>query len=189
VDIGGMNPAFFEASPTAQYDSWLTVGLTEGLLSNEIASTGVAFDACVDPWDSCLVWEYNQPLVITDGAMFWLEPDDGPSGAYIVIAQVTVATGTSFVASVNLQGRGEDRSVNDDGVVSGDWAETRVIFTVGEGEGISLIVPTRGLNPPTCPLDLYMSRVEATTAACCADARCPDGAPDRLSVLLPQWRD
>jgi hypothetical protein len=45
----------------------------------------------------------------------------------------------------------------------------------GEGSSISLIVPIAEINPPTCPLELYASRVEETTAACCPDARCPAG--------------
>ena len=51
-----------------------------------------------------------------------------------------------------------------------------------QGEDVALIFPTDALNPPTCPLDLFMSRVEATTNACCADHQCPAGDSRDLSA-------
>ena len=30
ADFGGVNPALFAANPTAEYDSWLTIGLDDG---------------------------------------------------------------------------------------------------------------------------------------------------------------
>jgi hypothetical protein len=150
VDIGGVSPAFFEASPTAQYDSWLTVGATDGLSSSELGSTGIDFSA----------WA-NGPLRSSNGAVFWLNPDDGPSGAEIAIAQITVVAGTSFAASVNLQGRGEDRSVDPEtGVASGDWAETGVTF--------SMSCKTIG----TCDVDVD----ECTSSPCTNGAECIDSA-------------
>ena len=61
VDIGGTNPAFWavansEALGYAQYDSWLTVGITEGDTANVLASIGIAFDA----------WDAEHPLDSSD---------------------------------------------------------------------------------------------------------------------------
>ena len=61
VDIGGTNPAFWavansEALGYAQYDSWLTVGITEGDTTNALASIGIAFDA----------WDAEHPLDSSD---------------------------------------------------------------------------------------------------------------------------
>ena len=61
VDIGGTNPAFWavansEALGYAQYDSWLTVGVTEGDTTNALASIGIAFDA----------WDAEHPLDSSD---------------------------------------------------------------------------------------------------------------------------
>ena len=41
VNIGGTNPAFWEVSPNAQYDSWLSVGVTRGNVHNDISSIGI----------------------------------------------------------------------------------------------------------------------------------------------------
>jgi hypothetical protein len=43
VDIGGTNPAFWTVSPDAQYDSWLTVGVTRGNVHNSISSIGISW--------------------------------------------------------------------------------------------------------------------------------------------------
>ena len=40
-----MNPLFFNALSTAKYDSWLSVGLTEGDDQNDIGSIGIDFGA------------------------------------------------------------------------------------------------------------------------------------------------
>jgi hypothetical protein len=121
TDIGGVNPVFWEASPSSQYDSWLTMGVTEGITSGEIASTGITFDD----------WNADADLVVQDGAIFWMEPDAGPGGSDIVIGQVTVRSGSSFTASVNMQGRtGTDRVIDEDtGLADSDWNEVDVLFT------------------------------------------------------------
>ena len=40
VDIGGVNPQLWEAFLDSQYDSCLSVGLTEGLTGGEISNQG-----------------------------------------------------------------------------------------------------------------------------------------------------
>jgi hypothetical protein len=66
---------------------------------------------------------------------------------------------------------------------AGGGGHRRWLAENGNAESISLIVPSQKLNPPTCPLDLYMSRVEATTSACCPEASCPAGA-QKLSCFM-----
>ena len=43
ANTGGVNPLFFNALSTAKYDSWLSVGLTEGDDQNDIGSIGIDF--------------------------------------------------------------------------------------------------------------------------------------------------
>jgi hypothetical protein len=47
VNIGGTNPAFWAVSPDAQYDSWLSVGVTRGNVHNEISSIGIDWAVCM----------------------------------------------------------------------------------------------------------------------------------------------
>eukprot|EP01043_Picozoa_sp_COSAG02_P103218 COSAG02_NODE_39234_length_419_cov_1.121875_1_plen_56_part_10 len=41
IDTGGVNPAFWAVSAESQYDSWLSVGLTDGDPSNKLSSLGI----------------------------------------------------------------------------------------------------------------------------------------------------
>ena len=49
-NIGGTNPAFWKYKPEAQWDSWLTIGVTDGNQDNAISSVGFSYDTwCVCP--------------------------------------------------------------------------------------------------------------------------------------------
>ena len=82
-----------------QYDSWLTVGITNGDAGGELSSIGLDFDN----------WTTSSGLATDNSAVFWMSPDDGPTGT-AVIAQVTISG--AFTAVVNAQGRSV--SGNDD---------------------------------------------------------------------------
>lgn len=40
-DVGGTNPMFWGYDPTARFDSWLTVGITDGHADSKLSSIGV----------------------------------------------------------------------------------------------------------------------------------------------------
>ena len=68
TDFGGVSPMLFSAVPAAQYDSWLTVGVTEGDSAHRIAAIGVDFS----------VWSEANGLLSapdTGGSVFWMDPD------------------------------------------------------------------------------------------------------------------
>ena len=68
-----MAPAFFGIFPDSQFDSWLTIGPTEGeaTLLSAIGIDWAGDDAAADEW-----------LHVDDGALFWMDPDGpGPPGA------------------------------------------------------------------------------------------------------------
>jgi hypothetical protein len=68
ADTGGVNPTFFSYSPQAQYDSWLTLGITTGDQAAKISSIGMAFD----------IWNEQNALLSapdTGGSVFWMDPD------------------------------------------------------------------------------------------------------------------
>eukprot|EP01045_Picozoa_sp_COSAG04_P032713 COSAG04_NODE_6504_length_1313_cov_0.626030_1_plen_285_part_10 len=100
ANTGGTSPLFADASPDSPYDSWLTVGLTEGDSAGALSSVGI-------DWDS---WTADAGLEIGDGALFWTSPADGPTGEgdarAVTVAQITIPTGTAFAAAVSAQGRG-----------------------------------------------------------------------------------
>lgn len=80
----------------AEFDSWLTVGITDGDSAGALSAIGIDFDA----------WTESGGLGTSDGAVFWMSPDDGPTaGTDAVLAQLTVAEGSAGTASMGMQGR------------------------------------------------------------------------------------
>ena len=107
--VGGVNPAFFGVNVEAEFDSWLTVGMTDNSSPNAIAMSPGLGSSGLDAWDE------NTPFSTSDGAVFWMVPSSGPSGADIVFAQLTIPTeayADAGVAMATLQGQntagGED---------------------------------------------------------------------------------
>jgi len=103
ADIGGVSPAFFPVMADAEFDSWLTVGMTDASNPTAISQIGIDFAA----------WTTSAGITSTNGAIFWMSPDAGPSGSAILLAQVTSATATGSASGL-LQGRsvsGDDWSV------------------------------------------------------------------------------
>merc|ERR1712159_365349 len=69
ADVGGVNPAFFPINAAAEFDSWLSVGPTDGSAGAAISAIGVDFAA----------WTASAGLTTDNGAIFWMNPADGPS--------------------------------------------------------------------------------------------------------------
>ena len=112
VDFG-VPPAII---PADAYDSWLTVGLTDGCTgadplctgSEGLSSVGIDYSS----WST-------EPLTVQDGAVLWTNPDNGATGT-AVIAQLTLGEG-EYSATVNAQGQ----SSGDES----DWVSTDIAFS------------------------------------------------------------
>jgi hypothetical protein len=50
------------------------------------------------------MWTADTPLHVTSGNVSWLAPADAPGGL-VVVAQVTVLSGTQFTATMGVAGR------------------------------------------------------------------------------------
>ena len=100
ADTSGVNPAFFANMPNSEFDSWLTVGMTDGSSTTAIASTPDF------PWDS---WTESQALSVSEGGVFWMDPNDGPvQGEDVTFAQLTLsadAWNSGGTAQATLQGQ------------------------------------------------------------------------------------
>ena len=158
-NIGGVDPQFFNMpgpAQYAQYDSWLTVGMTKA----ENHGALHVFGADIKDWSEA------KGLSTTDGAVFWMNPSDGPSVndadgkagtgtsiGSIVVAQLTVKTGVPYNISLNCQGR----------TASGaNWESINLKFHVGP-------VHSGGVTPhgSRCrdgPLAMFAA---AANRACC----------------------
>lgn len=95
ANIGGTNPALADV-PDSEYDSWLTIGITDGDTSGALYSTGLDFTQ----------WTTGSGLSTTDGSVFWMNPaNTTATGPDIVIAQLTVPTGEEWTATCGLKGQ------------------------------------------------------------------------------------
>jgi hypothetical protein len=112
ANIGGINPAFVAIKPEAEFDSWLSVGPADGSAGGKISSIGVDFAA----------WDEANGLAVDDGAVFWMDPDSGPSG-HAVLAQLTIPDGAALSATMSAQGRSADGAA--------DWQAEGVKFSAG----------------------------------------------------------
>jgi hypothetical protein len=71
ANVGGVADQLIAVHADAKYDSWLTVGLTSGNDGGAISSMDI-------DWAD---WDENSGMLVGDGAVFWLAPDDGPTAA------------------------------------------------------------------------------------------------------------
>ena len=121
--VGGTNPALWPVAADArvgspEHDSWLTVGVTDGDSGSVLGQIGI-------DWDT---WDDRTPLGDerhTGGAVFWMDPRNGPTSRSVVVAQLTVRTsvlgGPEGVATMGVQGKSEPESVDD-------WQQEGLIF-------------------------------------------------------------
>jgi hypothetical protein len=125
VDVGGVNPVMFALTSgehRPQHDSWVTIAdrsETQGMVG-QISTIGIDWDCwqdhdVFDSLDHCA--DRGGAIHITDGAVFWMDPDSGPDGVDtsacpgrtdnqcpIVLAQVTLSS-TDRPVRVGAQGR------------------------------------------------------------------------------------
>eukprot|EP01050_Picozoa_sp_SAG11_P005908 SAG11_NODE_435_length_9493_cov_21.529806_3_plen_674_part_00 len=92
ANTGGVNPAFLSVVTDAAFDGWLTVGITDGDTDDALSSIGI-------DWDG---WTADAGISTDNGAVFWMSPDDGPTGS-AVVAQFTTSPG--WEATLGAQGR------------------------------------------------------------------------------------
>lgn len=85
---GGSPEVFWQFSKDCQFDSYLFAATATSL-----SSVGIDFAA----------WTATTGINAEDAAVFFTNPDDAPTGPAIV-AQLTVPTGTSFIAQCGAQG-------------------------------------------------------------------------------------
>jgi hypothetical protein len=125
-NIGGVNPFFINTFPDTAYDSWLTIGLSDGNLNNKLSSIGVDFND----------WTETNSLDTTNGAVFVMDPEEiVVSGNEYLIAQLTVRENSNPTMIVNIQGKKHLQ-------IDGAWSESNVRF--------DLISP-KNVNTPQIP--------------------------------------
>jgi hypothetical protein len=161
-DIGGTDPAFWsfassDQSGYAEFDSFLTIGITGG------DPTGILLDEQID-WDA---WTESSGLSTSVGSVSWVTAVDSLSQTStttdpVVVAQLTVATGTVATATAGVQGCSSTGCVGSDA-----WMADGVTFSIG--------APNPTCDAFTCP-DGDVIMADASTITCagatCTAAEC-----------------
>ena len=120
-NLGGVSEYMKGLFSDTSFDSWLTIGLTNGDPQGEISSIGIDFTK----------WDESTSLEVDNGAVFLMDPsstDLTEQGNEIVIAQITIPTYTSPTVSVNAQGKTIEYDILDTHTES--WRETNILFPI-----------------------------------------------------------
>ena len=96
ANVGGVNPVYYNKYQTdAKYDSWLTLGITDGDTNHDLSSIGIKFDD----------WSPDNPLIIKDGAIFVVDATKKVvTGNTYVIGHLTVKNDMRDEVIINVQG-------------------------------------------------------------------------------------
>ena len=120
ANIGGINPLLINYMPDSRYDSWLTIGLTDGDPIGQVDAIGIDFSS----------WNENNPLIINDGAIFLDDPLQQISQKKYIIAHLTLKNNIEHQMIINVNGRinvNEDQSnINNNNINSHVFSETGI---------------------------------------------------------------
>eukprot|EP01047_Picozoa_sp_COSAG01_P041031 COSAG01_NODE_3494_length_6009_cov_20.673435_1_plen_1632_part_10 len=133
ANVGGVDPLY----TTAKYDSWLTIGMTAGDPKKQLAVAGLNFPA----------WTSKFGLKSNNGAVFFMSPDQGPTGTgKIVVAQIT--TDKTFRGTAVMGMSGQMKSA----LPGSAWRDENIVFGINcPGPKPACVKPTPPPTPPTPP--------------------------------------
>ena len=130
-NIGGVSQEIIDINPDSRYDSWLTIGLTDGDPHDQLANIGVPFE----------LWNEDTPLIIDDGAVFIMDPNEIiTAGDEYVIAQLTIPSWARYPEGVVVNVQGETTQSGEDN----RWTQYNVNFELR---------PPVPVDPNTIPAD------------------------------------
>ena len=114
-NIGGTLDFIKNSNSNAIFDSWLTIGITDGNINNEISSVGIDFKN----------WNTNNGIIVTDGAVFAMNPSYKIEDNEYIIGQLTFRTNEQYSVNINVQGK---TILNSEMIGDTTWSDTNVIF-------------------------------------------------------------
>ena len=178
-NTGGTNPAFFtiansDALGYAEFDSFLSVGIADGDSSQVLRSEGINWAA----------WTASSDLSTT-GSVYWMNAADSLNQASttwpnpILVAQLTVLTGTSATVTMGVGGCATAGCTGSDA-----WVADGVTFTIGlvctavENADTSTLTCTSSTNSQVTACAAGFSICESGGTEACADGTQPDPSAD-----------
>ena len=184
ADTGGVAPALVGLKPSANYDSWIGLGITDGDSRGRLSSVGVSFDS----------WDATSPLTSaadTGGSIFFMDPGESelvaPSGhdissgvlRSVVLAQLTLPTSRD---SEPVRFSAQGRSVGHDAL---DWQETCITVSVGgerSGQGSHALATKLALQEQQA--EAALAEAAAEDGATCEPLSDPPGGFWQVETIL-----
>ena len=120
-NIGGVLPAILNIDPDTQYDSWLTIGVTDGNAGNEISTIGIDFTT----------WTENSGIHSTNGAVFTMDPEiNVVDGDEYIVAQITIPNMRTTQLTLNAQGKTRCGEHNNCNMNNRAWKQEGIVFNI-----------------------------------------------------------
>ena len=94
-NIGGISQAIININPDSNYDSWLTIGITDGDQQDKVSTIGIDFD----------LWTEEQSLDVDNGAVFLMNPEEVLFQNEYIVGQLTIPTNEVDGFIINVQGK------------------------------------------------------------------------------------
>jgi len=117
-NIGGITSSLINIVPELRYDSWLTIGITDGDTENKLSSVGIDF----------ISWTEDNGITTTNGAVFTMDPEGIIiQGDEYIIAQLTLPNDYSDEVRINAQGKTNCETCERDGR---SWKQEGIIFNI-----------------------------------------------------------
>jgi hypothetical protein len=169
-NVGGVSPALFPVRAEAEFDSYLTVGLTNGDPSNSLSSVGL-------DWTK---WDASAGVVNSNCAVFWMSPPRTTArhGADIVVAQLTLpASAGPTTVTMGLVGKTK---------TGHDWRDDEVswqLMATGGGGGDS---QSGGAGPSTPVPDVAAPSPSAPAPSPSPPAAAPQSTQQHVTALVDE---
>jgi len=127
-NIGGIDENLIDINSDSKFDSWLTIGVTNGDRNNLISTIGMDFTK----------WTDINGLSVDNGAVFLIDPQNNIITNECIIGQLTIRNDINSEMLVNVQGK----YLNNKDVEY--WEENKIVFRLNQID--SVIVNTIPLN-------------------------------------------
>lgn len=120
-NLGGVSDKIISINPDSRFDSWLTIGITNGNINNDLNTIGIDFSR----------WDETNSLIVDDGAIFKMDPDVNEYQNEIILGQFTISSGTQQTVILNIQGK-----LNTQNEIPSDniWSEGQMRFELNQPE-------------------------------------------------------
>ena len=128
-NLGGVSESIININPDSAFDSWITIGITDGNIHNDINSIGIDYGG----------WDELHDIDIDNGAVFLMDPDTIMVNNEIIIGQFTIRTGSIKTGKINIQGK---FLTNYGNVVDNSWKQENIEFVLNQPNILSNGIPT-----------------------------------------------